>query len=64
MTTESETVYRSLGREDHTKLMKEAFLQIGIADFALRLKGKEKQDEKQGIERLKHDFSDYPIEIR
>lgn len=64
LTTESETVYRSLGREDHTKLMKEAFLQIGIADFALRLKGKEKQDEKQGIERLKHDFSDYPIEIR
>lgn len=62
--TESETVYRSLGREDHAKLMKEAFATVGVADYVLRLKSGKKQDSKQGIEQLKRDFSDYPIEIR
>ena len=52
--TESETVYRSLLREEHREIMAGAFSLVGVADFC----------EKAGLEQIKRDFSDYPIEIK
>ena len=62
--TESETVYRSLLREEHREIMAGAFSLVGVADFCVKLKGAVKRDEKAGLEQIKRDFSDYPIEIK
>ena len=61
--TDSETVFRSLGREEHRAVMAQAFAQVGVSDFVLRMKGKA-QDDKKGLEQLKRDFPDYPIEVK
>ena len=63
LTTDSDTVFRSLGREEHRTVMAQAFAQVGVSDFVLRMKGKA-QDEKKGLEQLKRDFPDYPIEVK
>ena len=41
-----------------------AFSLVGVADFCVKLKGAVKRDEKAGLEQIKRDFSDYPIEIK
>ena len=63
LTTDSDTVFRSLNREEHRAVMAQAFAQVGVSDFVLRMKGKA-QDEKKGLEQLKRDFPDYPIEVK
>lgn len=62
--TESETIYRTLSREDHRTTMKEAFAQVGVSEFEVRLKKAQTAEEKDGLERIKRDFSEYPIEIK
>ncbi|MGN0822561.1 MAG: hypothetical protein ACI4NG_02195, partial [Candidatus Gallimonas sp.] len=62
--TESETVYRSLGREDHRAAMREAFSSVGVSSFEVRLKGAKKEDGKKGLDQLRRDFSAYEIEVR
>ncbi len=60
--TDNETVLRSLRRDEHTAVLKDVLGQIGIAEFDVRnRRGPEKQD---GIEQLKRDFKDYPIEVK
>ena len=61
--TESGTVHRSLVRDDHRQIMQEVFVQLGVSDFEIRLKGG-RQEEKDAISQLKQDFKDYPIEIK
>lgn len=62
--TESETVYRALSREEHREIMAGAFSLVGVADFTVKLKGGNKSNQKDGLEQLKRDFSDYPVEIK
>ncbi len=61
--TESETVLRSLSKEDHVKIMTEVFARLGIGSFAVRLKGAAKAGEN-ALEQFKKDFQDYPIETK
>ena len=61
--TESGTVHRTLVRDDHRRIMQEVFVQLGVSEFEVRLKGG-MQEEKDGISQLKQDFKDYPIEIK
>lgn len=63
LVTESANVAASLRRENHRSVMREVFAQIGIREFEVRLRG-ESKGETGGIEALKRDFSDYPIEIK
>ena len=63
LTTDSETVFRSLGREEHRAVMAQAFAQVGVSDFVVRMRAKA-QDDKKGLEQLKRDFPDYPIEVK
>ncbi len=60
--TESETVFRSLSKPEHAAVMKEVFAQLGVTSFAVRKKVAPKKSD--GLEQLKRDFRDYPIEIK
>ncbi len=60
--TDNETIFRSLKREEHVAVLKQALAQIGIAEFDVRKKGQPAED--GGIEQLKRDFKDYPIELK
>ncbi len=62
LSTESDTIYRALGREDHAKIMKEIFDGLGIS-YEIRLKSA-KPKPKEGIEELKQNFSDYNINVK
>ncbi len=44
--------------------MAETFSLIGITDFAVKLKGEQVESRANGIEKLKQDFSDYPVEMK
>lgn len=63
LVTESANVAASLRRENHRSVMREVFAQVGIREFEVRLRG-ESKGETGGIDALKRDFSDYPIEIK
>ncbi len=63
--TESETVLRSLTKEDHAKIMAEVFSQLGVSSHDVRLKGAQvKQSGTDGLAQFKKDFGDHPIEER
>ncbi len=64
--TDSDTVFRSLNREDHREMISTTFASIGIPDYVIKKRGKESEKDtaKRGIEKLKEDFSDYPIELK
>ena len=62
--TESETIFRSLSREDHRAIMQSAFSLAGVAEFEVRKKGADAPKERDGIEQLKRDFSGYPVEVK
>ena len=64
LTTEIETVCRSLNREDHRRIMAETFALVGIADFEVRFAQAEKQGTADAIAELKKNFSDYPVEVK
>ncbi len=61
--TESETVLRSLTKEDHLKIMTDVFSQLGVGSFAVRLKGSERAS-ADALEEFKKEFRDYPIEVK
>ncbi len=64
--TTSDTVCRSLNREDHVGVMKEAFALVGIADFEVKKRGDvvAQDTKKQGLDQLRENFSGYPVEVR
>ncbi len=60
--TDNETVFRSLKREDHAAILKDVFGRIGVERYEVRKKGQaEKSD---GVEQLKKDFREYPIDLK
>lgn len=64
LTTDSDTVYRSLNKEEHRKLMRETFAEIGVPEYRLVKRGEESADVKGGIEEIKRNFSNYNVEIK
>ncbi len=62
--TESETIYRSLTKEEHYALMKQAFEAIGLTDFDVRLRGKKSDEFNKSLSELKEKFSDVKIEVK
>ncbi len=62
LTTESDTIYRALIRDDHTKTMKEVFGSLGFV-YEVRQKGA-KIETKHGIGELEQNFSDYTVQVK
>ncbi len=64
--TESETIYRSLSKPEHQKLISESFVGMGISEneYAVRLRGKKSDDFDKSIAQLKNDFEGVKIEIK
>lgn len=62
LTTQSETIFRSLKREEHTKIMKSVFDGLGVS-FEVRMKNAN-TDAKRGISELEQSFSDYTVQVK
>ena len=64
--TESETIYRSLSKPEHQKLISDSFAGIGIGEneYAVRLRGKKSENFDKGMAQLKEDFKGVKIEIK
>ncbi len=64
--TESETIRRSLGREDHAKAIGDTLASLGITSYEVRLRERvsAQETEKQGIGQLREDFPGIPLEIK
>ena len=66
LSTESETMYNSMKKEEHYALIEQAFANIGVeADgFALRLKAKQADAFTKSLNELKETFPSTEIEIK
>ncbi len=64
--TTIETAYRSLKKEEHYAVIKQAFETVGIAEdkFDIRLRGKKKDDFQKKMTELKETFPNTKIEIK
>jgi DNA polymerase III gamma/tau subunit len=64
--TDSDTVYRSLKKQDHISLIEQAFEAIGIAadGFDVRLKGKPADAFKAGVNEIQDTFGGVKVEIK
>ena len=64
LTTDVRMVAETLNGERHMPLMREVFAELGVDRFEVRYVSDEARDARSGLEQLKKDFSDYPIEIK
>ena len=66
LSTESETMYNSIKKEEHYALVCQAFAAIGMEEsaFALRLKSRQADGFTKGLEALKESFPSTKIEIK
>ena len=66
LSTQSDTIYRSLKKPEHEALIQGAFeaIGIGIGGFDVRLKGKPSDDFNQEIETIKQTFQGVNVEIK
>ena len=64
LTTDVRTVADTLNGERHAPIMREVFAEMGVEKFEVRYASEERRDEKAGLEQLKKDFSDHPIDIK
>ncbi len=66
LSTTSETMYRSLKKEDHYALVKQSFEAIGVSEerFDIRLRGKQKDEFQKQMNELKETFPNTKIEIK
>jgi hypothetical protein len=64
--TESDTVYRSLKKQDHFVLIEQAFAAIGIATdgFDIRLKGKKADAFNAGVNEIQDTFGGVKIDVK
>ncbi len=64
--TESETIYRSLSKPEHTALIRDSFAGVGIPEsgFLIKLRGKQSDDFNKSVEELKETFGGVKIEIK
>lgn len=66
MQTPSETIYRSLCKDEHRAIIKSAFETLGVYEgaFEIRLKGKTADDFQKSVNEIKDTFSGVKIEIK
>ena len=66
LTTASDTIYRSLKKEEHYALIAQAFDGIGIQEggFDVRLKGKKTDTFNKGVDAIKETFGGVNVEIK
>ena len=64
--TSSDTVYRSLSKEEHHALITQAFANIGVSaeGFAVRLRGKPSDNFQKTVEEIKQTFDGVKIDIK
>ena len=62
--TESETIYRSLTKEEHYALIRQALETIGISEFFVRLRGKKGDEFNKSLNELKEKFPDVKIDVK
>ena len=62
--TTSDTVFRSLKKENHYALIEQALADIGVSQFELRLRGKKGDDFQQGVNAIKETFRGVKVEIK
>ena len=64
--TPSDTIYRSLCKDEHRAIIKSAFETLGVAEdgFAIRLKGKKEDGFQRAVEEVKDTFQGVKIEIK
>ena len=62
--TESETIYASLTRPEHRALVEGALSAIGLGDFEIRLRGREKDDFNKSLSELKEKFPGVKIDVK
>ncbi len=66
LSTQSDTVYRSLKKPEHETLIQGAFeaIGIGVGGFDVRLQGKPNDDFNQKVETIKQTFQGVNVEIK
>lgn len=64
LSTDSEVVYKSLTREEHTAALTAALASIGVSDFKVTLAGSRDEKKVSLTESVKRDFPDIKIEER
>ena len=66
LSTQSDTIYRSLKKPEHETLIQGAFeaIGIGVGGFDVRLKGKPSDDFNEKLEELKETFQGVKVEIK
>lgn len=64
--TQSETVYRSLTREDHSALIAQAFeaIGMGVGSFEIRLRGKKSDVFNKAVDEIKSTFNGVKVDIK
>ena len=64
--TSSETMYRSLKKDDHYALIKQSFEGMGISEdkFDIRLRGKKKDEFQKQLQELKEAFPNTNIDVK
>lgn len=64
LTTDVKTVCDTLNAERHHSVMQEVMSEIGVGQFEVRYAGAERNERKDGIQKLKEDFPEYPVEVK
>ncbi|MBE5747176.1 MAG: DNA polymerase III subunit gamma/tau [Clostridiales bacterium] len=62
--TTSDTVFRSLKKENHYALIEQALAEVGVAQFEVRLRGKKGDNFQQGVNEIKETFAGVKVEIK
>ena len=64
--TQSDTVYRSLNKEDHRNLVAQAFANIDIAEgsFEIRLRGKKSDEFNKAVDEIRETFHGVKVDIK
>ncbi len=63
LTADNETIYNSLKREEHYRLIAEALRLVGVTDFDIRMQGKKADTFQENLSKLKADFADTTIKV-
>ena len=64
--TQSDTIFRSLTKPEHSAILQETFAEIGLAGgrFEVRLKGKQSDDFNRGVAEIKATFNGVKVDIK
>ena len=66
LSTESDTIYRSLIKPEHYALMEEVFAEMGIGkeDFKIEKRSKVTDEFQKQVDKVKETFAGVPVEVK